>query len=235
MAERKQFTCNSFVFYGSFYEAISVLPAENQAHIYDAIFKFAFENIEVDLDGVELAVFLLIKPQLIANRARYENGCKGGRPRKDETEMQPNDKQMESESVNGQNQNKTEQKPKNNLTETKAKPNENDNENYNYLLAKDIKEKITTACMYAQGTGKFDKPIELIIQAMKFACQNEKSETYGGKQRDSSYWTSILDNIHLPTILAKTVNSLLVHEPARDEIRYTLGIIASESDALKEN
>lgn len=85
MAERKQLTCNSFVFYGSFYEAISVLPAENQAHIYDAIFKFAFENIEVDLDGVELAVFVLIKPQLIANRARYENGCKGGRPRKNES------------------------------------------------------------------------------------------------------------------------------------------------------
>lgn len=137
MAERKQLTCNSFVFYGSFYEAISVLPLENQAHIYDAIFKFAFENTEVDLEGVELAVFLLIKPQLIANRARYENGCRGGRPRKDETETQPNEKQIESGSVDNKNQNKTKQKPKNNLIETKAKPNENDNENVNdYQVSK---------------------------------------------------------------------------------------------------
>lgn len=65
--ERKQFTCNSFVFYGSFYEAIRLLPLENQAKIYDAIFKFAFENIEVELEGIELAVFLLVKPQLIEN------------------------------------------------------------------------------------------------------------------------------------------------------------------------
>ena len=234
MAERKQFTCNSFVFYGSFYEAISVLPAENQAHIYDAIFKFAFENIEVDLDGVELAVFLLIKPQLIANRARYENGCKGGRPRKDETETQPNEKQTESGNVDNQNQNKTEQKPKQNLTETKAKPNDNDN--YNYLLAKDIKEKITNACMYAQGTGRFDRPIELIIKAMTFACQNEKAEIYADKQRNSEYWISVLEDRSLPNILAKTVNSLMTHDSEiRDEIRYTLSVIASESDALKES
>lgn len=134
MADRKQLTCNSFVFYGSFYEAISVLPTENQAHIYDAIFKFAFENIEVELEGVELAVFLLIKPQLIANRARYENGCKGGRPRKEnqnETESEAGNKQIGTEYDRDFNQIKTETEPKNNLTETKSKPNENDNENVN--------------------------------------------------------------------------------------------------------
>lgn len=138
MAERKQLTCNSFVFYGSFYEAISVLPLENQARIYDAIFKFAFENIETELDGIELAVFLLIKPQLLANRAKYENGCKGGRPRKqDETESQAEDNRNVSETEPNDNRNKTEIKPKQNLTETKAKPNENDNVNENV----DIKEK----------------------------------------------------------------------------------------------
>lgn len=100
------------------------------------------------------------------------------------------------------------------------------------LLAKDIKEKITNACMYAQGAGRFDKPIELIIKAMTFACQNEKSETYADKQRDSDYWLRVLEDNRLPNILAKTVNSLTVHEPERDEVRYTLGIIASESDKL---
>lgn len=118
--ERKRLTCNSFVFYCSFYEAISVLPLENQARIYDAIFKFAFEDIEVELDGVELAVFLLIKPQLIANRTKYENGCKGGRPKKEETEI----------------------KPKHNRTETEAKPNEND------CLLKILKNRLNSAGAY---------------------------------------------------------------------------------------
>ncbi len=46
---RKQLTCNSCVFYGSFYEAVSLLPLESQGKVYDAIFKFAFENIEAEL------------------------------------------------------------------------------------------------------------------------------------------------------------------------------------------
>lgn len=109
-------------------------------------------------------------------------------------------------------------------------------ERNNTLLAKDIKEKITNACMYAQGTGRFDKPIELIIKAMTFACLNEKREIYAGKQRDADYWISVLDNPSLPNILAKVVSSLMAHEPEiRDEIRYTLSIIADEGDKFGGN
>lgn len=129
--ERKQLTCNSFIFYGSFYESISNLPLENQARIYDAIFKFAFENIEVELSGVDLAIFLLIKPQLVANRTKYENGCKGGRPRK-------NDNQAETQAEPNGGQIETEIKPTKNLNETQSKPNENVNENVNEN-EKDIK------------------------------------------------------------------------------------------------
>lgn len=124
--DRKQLTCDSFVFYRSFYEAIRVLPLENQGKIYDAIFKFSFENIEVDLTGIDLAVFLLVKPQLIANRKRYENGCKGGRPKK-ETETEFSYPSEEPK----QNQTETKIKPKQNQTETKPKPNDNDNVNVN--------------------------------------------------------------------------------------------------------
>ena len=58
-------------------------------------------------------MFKLLKPQLDANTRRYENGCKGGRPKK------------------------TEEKPKENQNETKPKRNDNvnvnvnDNENHN--------------------------------------------------------------------------------------------------------
>lgn len=140
--ERKQFTCNSFVFYGSFYEAIRLLPLENQAKIYDAIFKFSFENIEVELEGIELAVFLLIKPQLIANRTKYENGKKGGRPPRNTEEKPAENGDYSKNSKNTDNQNKTEtksigndketeNKPRDNLSITETKPNVNDNVNVN--------------------------------------------------------------------------------------------------------
>lgn len=140
---RKQLTCNSCVFYGSFYEAVSLLPLESQGKVYDAIFKFAFENIEAELEGVELAVFLLIKPQLIANRTKYENGCKGGRPKKEVDEQKSDengdyskdskakDNQSGTESKPNGKQEETENKPINNLGKTESKPNENDNENVN--------------------------------------------------------------------------------------------------------
>lgn len=224
MAERKQLTCNSFVFYGSFYEAISVLPAENQAHIYDAIFKFAFENIEVDLDGVELAVFLLIKPQLIANRARYENGCKGGRPRKDETEMQPNEKQIESGNEENENQNKTEQKPKHNLTKTKAKPNENDNENYISLL-KILKNKKNIADVYAVGfrTELCDE----VLSTLAEACLSEEPIRIGGICRTADEFRKVVDNFD-GNKLCETVNCILQHSTdIKDTRLYILGIIAN--------
>lgn len=72
---------DSFVFYDSFYNAISLLPLESQARVYNAIFKFALTNEEPELEGAELAIYLLIKPQILANRERRENACKGGAPK----------------------------------------------------------------------------------------------------------------------------------------------------------
>ena len=96
----------SFIFYKSFYESIKQLDETSQYHIYKAIMEHEFEDKEPKLNGVEKAIFVLIEPQLKANKKRYENGCKGGRP-------------------------KTETKPKQNRNKTKTKPNENENENVN--------------------------------------------------------------------------------------------------------
>ena len=101
----------SFIFYKSFYDSIKELAPKEQAQIYNAIFEYQFENKIIDLKGVCKSIFTLILPQLEANNKRYENGKRGGRPRR--------------------NQNETEIKPKNNQNETKIKPNENDNVNVN--------------------------------------------------------------------------------------------------------
>lgn len=76
----------SFVFYASFLEAIEQLDDKNQLKIYKSITNFALKNEEPEkLTGICKAIFALIKPQILANNKRYEDGKKGGRPPKIKT------------------------------------------------------------------------------------------------------------------------------------------------------
>lgn len=82
----------------------------SQADCLMALANYALNGNEPDLTPEVRMFFTLVKPQLDANNKRYENGCKGGRPK---------------------NQTITKPKPKHNQTETKPKPNDNDNVNVN--------------------------------------------------------------------------------------------------------
>jgi hypothetical protein len=84
------------VFYRSFRDAIKRLSPEDQLEAYDAIFDYAFDEIEAT-EGIGSAIMLMAKPQIDANNARYENGkkgaeygIKGGRPRKENPTETPN-------------------------------------------------------------------------------------------------------------------------------------------------
>ena len=92
-----------FIFYKSFYDSIKELDPEDQVQIYNAIFNYQFNGEVSELNGVCKSIFTLIIPQLEANNNRYENGCKGGRP-------------------------KTKTEPKENQTKTKKKPKEKEKE-----------------------------------------------------------------------------------------------------------
>lgn len=89
-----------FIFYASFLEAIKELPNDSQLRLYQAITNFALNQIEPDnLQSIERAVFAVIKPQLIANQKRYENGKKGGRPKKETTDIKeekPKEKEIKT-------------------------------------------------------------------------------------------------------------------------------------------
>lgn len=98
---------DSFIFYRSFFESFEGLSKKDRLILFEAVCNYALNDIEPELNGIPLSIFKLLKPQLDANIRRYENGCKGGRPKKTET------------------------KPKQNLTKTKTKPNNNDNHNVN--------------------------------------------------------------------------------------------------------
>jgi len=105
---------DSFIFYRSFFETMKKIPKKDRLQFVEAICNYALDDEEISLSGVNTAIFELVKPQIDANFKRYENGKKGGRPKK------PN-----------QNQNETKAKPNHNQTITKPKPNVNDNVNVN--------------------------------------------------------------------------------------------------------
>lgn len=70
------------MFYRSFYEAIKELPRDVQGEIYTAIMEYSLYGRETDqLKPIARSVFVLIKPTLDANNARYLNAKKGGAPK----------------------------------------------------------------------------------------------------------------------------------------------------------
>lgn len=66
----------SFVFYKSFYDALQDLKEKDRLKVYDAICDLALNGNETKLTGVAKTIFILIKPQILANTKRYENGKK---------------------------------------------------------------------------------------------------------------------------------------------------------------
>ena len=74
---------DSFVFYKSFAEALAYVDDAARLKCYDAIVKYALYGEEIELNGVPKVVFELVRPQIDANNKRYEDGKKGGRPKKD--------------------------------------------------------------------------------------------------------------------------------------------------------
>lgn len=112
----------SFIFYDSFLNAIDELDKETQLEVYQAITHYALRGEEPSLNGVAKAIFHLIKPQIDANNKRYEDGCKGGRPKKEKTTGFENKKPLVMKN------------------DTFSKPNENENVNEN-VLSYESKEK----------------------------------------------------------------------------------------------
>ncbi|HUW89800.1 MAG TPA: DUF6291 domain-containing protein [Candidatus Nanopelagicaceae bacterium] len=111
-------TRDSFIFYRSFFEAINDLPESNQLEVYRAISQYSLNFIEPNLSGISKTILTLIKPQLEANRKRFENGCK--------------------DKINKQKISKLEAKDK----QTRSKPEANKNVNVNNNLNEESKSKL---------------------------------------------------------------------------------------------
>lgn len=158
---------DSFIFYRSFYEAISELPKENQADTYDAIMQYALNQNEVELTGISKAIFSLVKPQLDANYKKYENG----KQKKSKTEA----KQKQTKSKVGTNVNENVNDNEN------VNVNDNDNENVSDSCVDGLQKIID---FYNQNIGLItpygievledyakEMPVDLIIYAMEISVE----------------------------------------------------------------
>lgn len=122
---------DSSIFYRSFYEAIKSLPESNQLEVYNAIFEYSFNFNEIELTGLSKTIFTLIKPQLEANKKRFENGTKPKvKPEKSKTEAKRKQKISKSEANNNVNNNDNDNEKVND-----NKVNEIENNNFNFKSA----------------------------------------------------------------------------------------------------
>ena len=112
----------SMVFYASWLDAVRALPKALQGDVLLSILEYGIEGKTVCKQGsVTAAMLTMVKPIIDANNKRYENGCRGGRPK-------PNGNQTE-----------TTLKPNGNQTETY-----NDNDNVNVNDNVDVEDTTTT-------------------------------------------------------------------------------------------
>lgn len=175
---------DSFIFYRSFYEAISELPKENQADTYNAIMEYALNQEEIELTGISKAIFSLVKPQLDANYKKYENG----KQKKSKTEA----KQKQTKSKIGTNVNENVNVNDNDNVNV----NDNDNENVGDSCVDGLQEVVD---FYNKNIGLItpyglevlsdyakEMPTDLIIYAMEISV--------GANVRTIQYIKGILNN-----------------------------------------
>lgn len=97
---------DSFVFYSSYADAITMLddPA-SQMNVLKAIWAYAFKEEEPEkgsLNKIETIIFSMARPTIEASKRNYENGLKGGRPKKTplKTPLKSNDNDNVTENLN---------------------------------------------------------------------------------------------------------------------------------------
>lgn len=77
---------DSVVVYRNTVEVAKVLNKSDRLKFYEAVFDYAFYDKEpTELVGNASSFFNLTKPLIDANNKRYKNGCKGGRPKDDDS------------------------------------------------------------------------------------------------------------------------------------------------------
>lgn len=202
------------VFYASWFDAIETMPEAAQSEAYRAVLSYALRGEETAKQGAMTKLIMaMVRPVIDANNKRYENGCKGGRPKVEK----PNN-----------NQNETKAKPNNNQNETTSQVwlGDNDNENVNvnvndnvnesvcdkshnnaHAHAQEIFEKFISWCEEnAPSVNRFKEPLTLehfiwlastykTPQLKRCAAELHNKEAYKKNVRAITAWKSFMSKI----------------------------------------
>lgn len=118
---------DGFVFYKNWAKAMDILPPEEYKETMKAIFSYAMEDIEPDIDGFGASLFEMARPVIDANNKRYADGRRGGRPpKKDSSEKE---KTMVSENENHRLSNEKPKEKEKDKEKVKEKVKEKDKVN----------------------------------------------------------------------------------------------------------
>lgn len=178
---------DSFIFYRSFLEGIEELPDKDKLKVLLAIARYALNDQEQKLTGLSKMAYTLIKPQLDANKQRYENGKKGGRP-KSKPMVLKNDENKKTDGY-------AEKKPNVNVNEN---VNENDNENVNAKAElAPIKPsrfptgKYQNVFLNQEETSKLSKAFGLVETQRMIEKLSEYMATHDTKYKDDGHYALI--------------------------------------------
>jgi len=155
-------TRDSFIFYRSFFSATKHLNQVEKAQLFEAICSYALDGNLIDLQGMSQGMFELIKPQLDANRKRFENGCvkKQKGSKKEAKNKQKRSKEEANVNVN------------HNVNVNEECKSELINENSNLMKNHNIENNFKGVEIEAVKNKKFTKPT---IQEIKNYCLERKN------------------------------------------------------------
>ena len=222
---------DSFVFYKSFYDAIKNMPDElEQAKAYNYIFEYVFEGKEPQEKNFAAAMFYMVKVNIDNAIKRYEanveNGKRGGRPKKIETQTKPNNNPTETQPKPNNNPIKTQPKPKQNLNDN-VNVNDNiyfSNEKLNNLFLDflQLRKKIK-AVNSERAINSLLKTLEAYDDATKYkmiekSITNSWKDVYPLKENKGYLRTEK----EVPEWLNKTINIKAATDKERQEIEEML-------------
>lgn len=203
---------DSFVFYKSFYEAIKDLPRDIQGEIYTAIMEYGlYGEKPVCPKPITRSIFTLVKPQIDANNARFENGRKGGRKgaqkQEDAPETKPEQGSDETDGKRVEDLDETKPEPTVSETETELEPNGNGNANDNENVDVDVYERdCAPAC--ATGESADCAGMDVFVRRERF---REMLRPFVGRYGEEMveaffrYWSELsLDRLHMRYELSRT-------------------------------
>ena len=166
---------NSFVFYETFESVIEELPEEMQLKFYKYITQYGLHGIEPEITGIEKAIWTQIQfaiDQAQNRRKRaIENGNKGGRPNKTETQNNQTITQNNPD-ITENNPNETENNPSITQTKPNNNLNVNVNANDNVNVNDNVKSKGTSCEVPSSKSSRFIPPTLAEVEAYCFTRNN---------------------------------------------------------------